>query len=157
MGMEIERKFLVERLPDLGDAEPAEIAQGYLAVDDDVEVRVRRTGASWRLTVKRGSGQTREEVEVEVPAEDGEQLWSMTAGRRVSKRRYRLEAEAGEIEIDVYGGELEGLSVAEIEFADEQAAARFDPPPWLGRELTGVAGWSNRALASSGAPGEGGR
>jgi CYTH domain-containing protein len=155
--MEIERKFLVERLPDLGDAEPAEIAQGYLAVDDDVEVRVRRTGASWRLTVKRGSGQTRDEVEVEVPAEDGEQLWSMTAGRRLSKLRYRLEAEAGEIEIDVYSGELEGLTVAEIEFADEQAAARFDPPPWLGRELTGEQRWSNRALAGSGVPEEGDR
>ena len=52
--VEIERKFLVERVPDGLDAgEP--IDQGYLAIaDDGVEVRVRRRGEATVLTVKSG-------------------------------------------------------------------------------------------------------
>ncbi len=85
-----------------------------------------------------------------------EALWAMTGARRVEKRRVRvaLEGDGGEglvAEVDVYGGRLSGLVVAEVEFADAGAAGRFVPPGWFGREVTGEAGYRNRVLAAVGA------
>src|SRR3954466_15188320 len=89
-GVEIERKFLVERLPEgLGDGEPIE--QGYLAIGDDgVEVPVRRRGASAVLTIKSGPGMVRTEEEFAIDARRFDSLWPLTEGRRVSKTRHLL-------------------------------------------------------------------
>ena len=66
-GIEIERKFLVEQLPDDLDAYPhREIEQGYLAITDDVEVRVRRYGDEAFLTIKSSGDESRVEEEIEI-------------------------------------------------------------------------------------------
>ena len=41
---------------------------------------------------------------------------------------------------------------AEIEFADSASAEAFEPPDWLGRELTGEERYSNQRLALDGLP-----
>lgn len=153
--MEIERKFLVERPPDgLGEAPARDLEQGYLAVDGDVEVRIRRDGDRHRLTIKGGHGRTRLESELEIDEERFAELWPLTAGRRVRKRRHLIDLGGGlTLELDVYAGELDGLLTAEVEFASEAASDAFAPPPWLGRELTGDARYANQALAVDGRPG----
>jgi adenylate cyclase len=152
--MEIERKFLAGDPPGLDSAPAERIEQGYLAADPDDggEVRLRRKGDRLLLTAKRGSGLAREEVELALESEQFEALWPLTQGRRVEKVRHRLEHEGHSLEVDVYGGELEGLVVAEVEFESEATASRFEGPVWLGREVTGDARYSNRALAERGAP-----
>lgn len=152
---EIERKFVVDDLPaDLDRHPSAEIVQGYLAIEDDgTEVRVRRRGDDAFLTVKRGRGLARDEAEIAIERAAFERLWSLTEGRRVEKRRHVLPGGDGlTIELDVYGGALEGLAVAEIEFADEGAAAAFSPPPWIGREVTDDGRFKNQRLAVDGRP-----
>ena len=152
--MEIERKFLVPAVPDpLAQLDASEIRQGYLAVDADAEVRVRRRGTATTLTVKRGAGQTRDEVELAIDPGDFERLWPLTAGRRVEKTRHRIAADGGlTIELDVYSGALAGLVVAEVEFADERQAGAFAAPAWFGREVTDDPRFKNQALARDGAP-----
>ncbi len=154
MALEIERKFLVSRVPDsLPSCRVEQIEQGYLAIEaDEVEVRLRRRGDGTYLAVKRGSGQERNEVEVEVSAEQFQALWPLTAGRRLRKARYYVPTEAGEIELDVYLGALEGLITAEIEFSPGQSPESFEPLDWLGEELTGHPGYANKALATRGVP-----
>ena len=153
MGVEIERKFLVDAPPRaalLGDG--VALRQGYLAGEGDVETRVR-IGPDWaRLTVKAGRGLARTEVEVAVPYEEAEALWPHTAGRRLEKVRYRVDVPGGVAEVDRYGGELTGLWTVEVEFGTEEQANRFVPPSWFGRELTEEDGWSNGALARHGRP-----
>ena len=63
---EIERKFLVRKLPrDLTTYPNNEISQGYLvSLDDGTQVRLRKSGARFFLTFKRGAGSVREEREV---------------------------------------------------------------------------------------------
>lgn len=152
--VEIERKFLLESRPEWLDGCPSErIEQGYLALADEVEVRLRRLdGERTLLTVKRGAGRRREEAEVKIDAGAFEELWPLTEAARVLKRRYRREVEAGTLEIDVYEGELAGMTVMEIEFEDEEAAENFDPPDWVDREVTDDERYANRALASQGRP-----
>jgi adenylate cyclase len=150
--MEIERKFRLARLPDLSGSGGEPIEQGYLAVGAEGEVRLRRKGSRTLLTVKRGSGLSRGEAEVEVSAEQFEALWPLTEGRRLRKRRHLLPHDGLEIEIDVYEGELEGLTVAEVEFASEEEARAFQPPAWLGDEVTGDERFLNENLAVNGVP-----
>ena len=151
--MEIERKFLLDRVPpDLGDGQAIE--QGYLAIGDDgVEVRVRRHGGERTLTIKSGPAHVRTEEEFDVDERRFEALWPLTEGRRIAKTRHRVDlGDSLTAEVDVYGGAHEGLAVAEVEFPDEQASERFRAPSWFGREVTGEAGYANQQLALRGLP-----
>ena len=53
---EIERKFLVTEMP-RAESGSATIEQGYLALDRDAEVRLRRAGDELFLTAKSGHGE----------------------------------------------------------------------------------------------------
>jgi adenylate cyclase len=154
MAHEIERKFVLDARPQGLDEHPSErIAQGYLALDGDVEVRVRRRGERAFLTVKAGSGRRRVEQELELEPARFEALWRLTQGRRIVKRRYLVPApDALEFEVDVYEDELAGLVVAEVEFPDDAAANAFAAPEWLGREVTDDPRWKNQSLALHGRP-----
>jgi adenylate cyclase len=153
-GVEIERKFLVREPPgDLGDWDATSIEQGYLAITDDVEVRVRRRDAQATLTIKSSPARRRVEEELEIGERRFASLWPLTEGRRVVKARYTREAAPGVVlELDVYAGDLEGLMTLEVEFADEAAAEAFTPPPWAGPEVTGDPRYANQALATAGRP-----
>lgn len=151
---EIERKFLLAGPPEEFSGAPSEhVEQGYLAIaDDGVEVRVRRIGERTVLTVKGGRGRRRLEEEIDIPRGTFEALWPLTEGRRVEKERFRLERDGRAIELDVYAGEHEGLVVAEIEFESEESSEDYDPPDWLGREVTGDERYANQRLAVHGMP-----
>jgi adenylate cyclase len=150
--MEVERKFLVAEPPDLDGIDAEEIEQGYLAIGSEGEVRLRRKGDRRLLTAKQGGGLSREEAEAEIDPEAFETLWPLTEGRRVRKRRHRMEHGGRTIEVDVYEGDLDGLVVAEIEFPSEEEARAFEPPEWLGEDVTGDRRYLNETLATDGAP-----
>jgi adenylate cyclase len=148
---EIERKFLVKRLPaQLKKARRQAIAQGYLATEqDDRHVRVRKKGSDASLTFKvvHGDGSLREEREIKLTPKQFAVLWPGTAGRRLQKVRYEISWRGALIEIDVYRGRNQGLIVAEVEFPSRAACRKFKPPGWFGREVTGEKRYSNIALA----------
>jgi adenylate cyclase len=150
--MEIERKFLVERLPDDLGGRARRIDQGYLALDEHTgaEVRLRRHGHELSLTVKSAGGLAR--VEEVLPLDESmfHSLWPLTEGRRVEKTRHELP---GGVEVDVYDGALAGLVVAEVEFGSEEESGAFEPPEWFGAEVTDDPRYKNRALAVDGRPG----
>ena len=153
VGVEVERKFLVSGPPELDGTESGQIEQGYLAAGAEGEVRLRRKGEKLLLTAKRGSGISRDEAEVELDRDAFERLWPLTAGRRLRKRRHLIPHDGLEIELDVYEGDLEGIVVAEIEFGSEDEARGFEPPEWIGDEVTGDERYLNETLATRGRPG----
>jgi adenylate cyclase len=152
--MEIERKFLVDEIPEgLDEDQAVPIAQGYLTIGaDGSEVRLRRAGEHLRLTAKRGAGMVRSEHEVELSSEQFEVLWPATEGRRLLKTRHAIPAGEQLIELDVFWGPLSGLRIAEVEFTSVEAARAFSPPPWFGREVTDDDRYKNRRLALDGVP-----
>src|SRR5207248_6049270 len=89
-GVEIERKFLVEHAPaDLQRYPSEQIEQGYLAIDGEVELRIRRLDESTTvLTLKAGSGESRREEEVAIEGARCGGLWPPAARRRRPKARY---------------------------------------------------------------------
>jgi CYTH domain-containing protein len=153
--MEIERKWVLDAPPE--DLAPGErVEQGYVALDDHAEVRVRRKGDTHTLTIKSEPGLTRVEEELEIDADRFASLWALTGGRRVVKTRHLVPLGELTVEVDVYAGDLDGLVTAEVEFPSEAASEAFDPPGWLGREVTGDPRYANRALAVSGPAPSGG-
>jgi len=150
MGTEIERKFLVAEAMSF-DGPGRAMVQGYLAIDPDgTEVRLRREAGLNTLAIKRGSGLVRHETEIDIDDAKAEGLWALTEGRRVEKSRY-LRLDSGvRVEVDVYGGALFGLVVAEVEFESEEAAIAFEPFGWLGEEITGNARYRNNVMARLG-------
>ena len=147
---EIERKFLVRQLPENLTSFPhAEIAQGYLAIaPDGVQVRLRKAGVKHSLTYKRNAGESREEREIDLTAEQFAVLWPGTSEKRLTKTRYDVPFDRYKVEIDVYTGRHAGLIVAEVEFEDEAAARAFQPPEWLGEDVSHDPRYSNQLLAS---------
>ena len=150
MPLEIERKFLVREMPrDLTSYPHNEISQGYLvSLDDGLQVRLRKSGERYSLTFKRGTGNVREEREVDLTGEQFDALWPATEGKRLVKTRYEVPFDDRVVEIDVYHERHEGLVVAEVEFDEEEAAKKFQPPDWLGDDVTGDPRYSNQLLAS---------
>jgi adenylate cyclase len=131
----------------------APISQGYLAIGESgEEVRLRTIGGETYLTVKRGLGEVRVEEEVALDRSQFDALWPLTEGRRVEKTRYWVPAAESELELDVYEGTLEGLMTAEVEFDSEASAEAFQPPDWLGEEVTDDGRYKNESLARDGLP-----
>jgi adenylate cyclase len=146
---EIERKFLVEWLPDeLKRSRNVVIEQGYLATESaGRQVRLRKTGNATSLTFKVGRGSHREEREVKLSPKQFATLWPGTTGRRLRKVRYEMPWDKVMIEIDIYRGRHAGLVVAEVEFPDTASCRSFKAPWWFGREVTGEKRYSNVRLA----------
>lgn len=154
MSAEIERKFLLPQAPAWLSEYPAfRIEQGYLAVEEEVEVRLRRTEEERLLTAKRGHGEVREEIEIALEREHFEALWPLTEARRLIKTRTLVPLDGGLIaEVDVFEGGLQGLVIGEIEFGSEAQSNGFEPPDWLGDEVTGQGPYAGQSLALRGRP-----
>jgi CYTH domain-containing protein len=147
---EIERKFLLKRLPEeLKRSRRYVIAQGYLATEPaGRQVRLRKKGKTASLTFKMGRGAAREEREIKLSPKQFAALWPATAGRRLRKLRCEIPWRNLLIEIDIYRGRHSGLVVAEVEFPDRAMCRKFKPPFWFGREVTGEKRYSNVRLAN---------
>jgi adenylate cyclase len=147
MGQEIERKFLVRRLPKIESLEGDPIVQGYLRADAEGSVRLRITGSGARITVKGPTrGIRRLEFEYPIPPEDARQMLDLlVVGSLVEKVRYRIAHEGFTWELDVFSGRNEGLVLAEVELDSEN-----DDPPlpdWVGAEVSGDPRFINANLA----------
>ena len=153
MSQEIERKFLIVNPPQDYDKYPSkDIIQGYIIITDDTEVRLRKTGEAFFITVKTGEGLIRNETEIEITPEQFEKLWPLTESWRIEKKRYEINHEEYTIELDFYSGNLADLVVAEVEFRSEEESSSFIPPEWFGREITEDEGFKNKNLALKGIP-----
>ncbi|MCA0919081.1 CYTH domain-containing protein [Pseudooceanicola nanhaiensis] len=148
MATEIERKFLVDRLPDLSEATATQIRQGYVThPDDSCEVRLRQRGDRYLATIKSGSGLVRGEYEAEIGREAFEILWAGIMGH-ISKVRHTGPLPGGLMyELDIYQGPQAPLVTVEVEFTSVSEARAFRPPAWFGREVTGQRAYSNRVMA----------
>ncbi|MDR1312085.1 MAG: CYTH domain-containing protein [Burkholderiaceae bacterium] len=147
MGVEIERKFLLADDSWRTQADAGHIIrQGYLCSDPMRLVRVRVMDEQAFITVKRSvDGLFRNEWEYAIPLADAREMLDNLCERPlIEKVRYHV-VHAGMLwEIDEFDGENAGLRVAEIELASVDQV--FDPPAWLGREVTADKRYYNASL-----------
>ena len=161
MGLEIERKFLVEGAWPLPVSGGVAITQGYLPQPENVagggRVRVSRhpdgMEQAW-LTQKSDGGLVRTETEEEIPVQHAREMLGQAAGNVLEKVRYALPLADGlTLEVDVYAGALAGLVVAEVELPSVDTVVQL--PDWLGKEVTEDKRYKNKSLAQAGLPSTG--
>lgn len=148
MGLEIERKFLVVGDSWRDGSGGERLVQGYLARGGACTVRVRIAGAdsAWLTLKGRTAGISREEFEYPIPPAEARELLALCDGPLIEKTRHRVLHAGYWWEIDVFHGANAGLVVAEVELADESESP--DPPPWVGREVSGEARYFNSRLSA---------
>lgn len=145
--MEIERKYLIDSLPEhLDDFPHKELEQAYLCTNP--VVRVRREGEEYVLTYKSGGLMVREEYNLPLNQEAYEHLLKKADGIVISKTRYILPEKDGlRIELDVFHGKYDGLLLAEVEFPTKEAANAYCPPEWFGEDVTYSTKYHNSNLS----------
>lgn len=149
--MEIERKFLVARVPDALEQFPCtRMEQAYLSTDP--LIRIRRAGERCILTCKGRGLLAREEFELDMTPEAYERLSAKADGLRIVKDRYRVPLGIYTAELDVFHAPLAPLVLVEVEFPTEADAGAFAPPDWFGREVTYDPSYTNAALSQRGLP-----
>ncbi len=160
--MEIERKYLVRKLPeDIDQYEHYEIEQAYLCTSPTL--RIRRMGDSYILTVKErvvlegSSAIHNREEEFKLNAQSYQRLLNKCDSGRVGKTRYRINLHkliGNDIykglvaELDVFHGRHNGLMLVEVEFPNTEAANSFIPPDWFGEDVSEDPCYRNSFLAS---------
>jgi adenylate cyclase len=163
--MEIEKKYLVKKMPEMLETyEWDEIEQGYLCKSPVVRIRHRirhekeNRNQAWILTYKSREGRNgvadgdvriNREEELPLSPEAFAHLKEKVDGYLIQKIRYRIPLKDGHcVELDSFRGCLEGLCFAEVEFQDEEDAANFMEPEWLGENVSADEHYSNSFLST---------
>ncbi len=136
MGIEIERKFLVdaEKISVVKFASEEKISQGYLSREPTVRVRLKNNRGF--LTIKSLSdGISRLEFEYEIPARDAEELLNLCGARVLKKIRRKISCGEKIWEVDFFEGKHAGLILAEVELKTPDEPVEL--PEWIKEEVTG--------------------
>jgi adenylate cyclase len=146
MGIEIERKFLVQNDNWRGKSNGLRYRQGYICNHKDRTVRVRTNGTKGMLTIKgESTGMTRSEFEYEIPLTDANEIMdSMCGAYIIEKIRYRITYAGLIWEVDEFLGANAPLIMAEVELTDEDQFIEL--PDWIGEEVTGDPRYYNAYL-----------
>ena len=142
---EIERKFLVKKLPEnLNNFKKLHIRQAYISTNPTI--RLRQQDDTYILTIK-GCG-TMKKIEYELPLTEEQfyNLWKKTEDNVIVKDNNLIA------ELDIYDDFLKGFMNVEVEFSSTKEAILFDPPDWFGQEVTQNKKYSNASLSKFGIP-----
>lgn len=159
--MEIERKFLIPKLPDDLESYPYHrIEQAYLCTNP--VVRIRREDDNFYLTYKGSGMMQREEINMPLTSEGYYHLLLKADGNVISKKRYLIPLDHPQviegtpkppdeytllIELDIFDKPFAPLSMAEVEFGSVEAAQNFLPPEWFGQDVTYEPKYHNSHMA----------
>lgn len=145
--MEIERKFLINTLPENLSQYPFhQLEQGYLCTEP--VVRIRREDDDYYLTYKSKGLMVREEYNLPLNKDAYQHLLPKIDGILITKKRYLIPlSEKLTIELDIFEDTLAPLVLAEVEFTSEEEANAFTPPEWFGEEVTYSTKYHNSTLS----------
>ena len=130
--MEIERKYLIDTLPeDYQDYPCRHIEQAYL--NTDPVIRIRKDNNKHELTYKSKGLMAREEYNLPLDEASYQHLLTKIDGRLIRKKRYMIP--------------LNDSLTIEVEFPDEASALSFTPPEWFGTDVTFSSEYHNSTLS----------
>ncbi len=146
MNIEIERKFLIQKIPKNLDSK-FHIKQFYIHVDDKFVQRLRFfDNKKAIMSLKQNcAGLSRYEFEYEIPLEDAKKIVSITDSIFIEKIRHIVYYESMKWEIDEFLGNNKGLLIAEVELEDEKQKIKL--PDWIVQEVTNQNKYFNYNLA----------
>ena len=148
MGIEIERRFLVEN-----DAWKSQVflsehfSQAYLNSSMDewsTRIRIIDNIKSY-ITLKSSLNKsTNYEFEYLIPIKDAKELIKLSK-YKITKTRYQIKINKKHWIVDIFGGSNFPLKIAEIELNNQNEEIQI--PSWCIQEITGIKSLSNASLA----------
>ena len=150
MGIEIERRFLVEN-EDWKDQviRSESFSQAYLnsSVDEwATRVRIIDNNKGY-ITLKSSlNGLVNYEFEYSIPRKDAIELIHLSK-YKINKTRYQIKINNKNWVVYLFDGSNSSLKIAEIELNSESEEIRV--PSWCGQEITGIKSLSNASLAKA--------
>ncbi len=150
MGIEIERRFLVENEDWKSQVILSEdFSQGYLNSNSDewaIRVRIIDNNKAY-ITLKSSiNGLNNYEFEYQIPYKDAIELLTLSK-YQITKTRYQLKINKKNWVVDSFRGSNTSLKIAEIELSSESEVIKV--PSWCGQEITGIKSLSNVSLAKT--------
>ena len=150
MGIEIERRFLVENEEWKAQViRSEEFSQAYLnSCTDEWATRVRIIdNKKSYITLKSSlNGLSNYEFEYSIPLQDAIELIKLSK-YKIIKTRYQLKINKKNWVVDVFEESNSCLKIAEIELNSE--SEEIQVPSWCGKEITGIKSLSNASLAQT--------
>jgi len=147
MNTEIERKFLVTKDSYRPLArESLCIQQAYLNKDAERTVRIRIANEKAWITVKGksdASGWVRLEWEKKITVEEAQSLLPLCLPQPILKTRFVVPHYDLEIVVDEFE-KPKKMILAEVELPSKDTP--FNPPEWLGKEVTGDPNYYNSRI-----------
>lgn len=152
--IEIERKFLINELPEnLQQYKSNYIIQTYLYINNDIEIRLRKTNNYYCQTIKEWNWLNRKEIEIIINEQQYKELlqfWNNKKLYIIEKERFYIPLESWDIaELDIYKWNNEWKIVIEVEFRSEQKANDFIPPYWFWLDITEDKRFKNKNIAQN--------
>lgn len=141
MEIELERTFLIKNIPaDLEKCKSIEIVDIYIPKSAEHPVlRIRNKGDVFEMTKKSplaGKDSSEQgEYTISLTKEEFDEL-SRIEGKRFRKLRYFYPFKEAAAEVDIYQDNLEGLAVADFEFASRQEKDNFAIPDFCLADVT---------------------
>jgi len=150
MGIEIERRFLVENEDWKSQVILSEdFSQAYLNSSlDEWATRIRTIdNKKAYITLKSSlNGLKNYEFEYSIPIKDAIELIQLSK-YKITKTRYQLKINKKIWVVDFFYGSNSSLKIAEIELNSESEDIQI--PSWCGQEITGIKSLSNASLAKT--------
>ena len=136
MGLEIERKFLVQGDGWKSLGTPVLFHQGHLNRNPERSVRVRIEGDMAKLNIKAQRATLRRiEYEYAIPVKDAKFLLEHVCEQpTLSKHRTKITIGDCCWEVDEFHGPNQGLWTAEVELETEEQS--FEKPDWIGEDVS---------------------
>ena len=136
----------------MATAKVVEIEQGYIVRERGHELRVRREGTRYWLSVRDRSTRAVTGQEIGITKGQFDKLWPFTAGQRITRIRHVMKMGRLRMKIDEFTGEHAPLRLAEVFFPDTAASKVFKKPDFLGEEVTRREEYQTAEMAIHGAP-----
>lgn len=131
--MEIERKFLIRKMPDLTGIQPVHYERYYLHRDENVEERIQKKDSIYEYEYKKRISSLERTKEKRSLSESEFFELKQRASEAIIRDSYLLPSG---VSIKIYHGKFEGLVRAEIEFKTREEATQYQPVSWMGEEIT---------------------
>lgn len=136
MQTEIERKFIITELPDLGGLEKISYERHFLYIDEFSEIRIQKKWKIYEFERKVTKNiLTAEKVKFEISEREFLALkkWSIW---EVFRDSYKILG-TPDMSLKIYHWALEWFMRVEIEFDSFEDSGSFMTPKWFGEEITG--------------------
>ncbi len=145
MSQEIERKFLVNTLPDVNHLKVIEYERSFLFIDKNSEIRIQKKWDRYELEKKtnRSSLQATKQ-KLEISLQEYREL-KKNCKKIIQRKSYSI-SQNPEISLKIYSGEFKWLSRVEVEFQNEHQASSFTPLEWFWKEITNSPLWRDSQL-----------